>query len=305
VALLACLTAASAQDTAGDDLPVARIGDRTLTRGEFEDWLFATEGRTLVRDFAADQLVLQEAGRRGLLPSDERLEAVHDDEVSRIIQHVYAGDEKKYLADLKGRGYTPETWRVERRFTLCIDEATRALALANRVVTEEQLRQRFHDIYGEGGENRSVEVLFFSAFHGASPGGEAKDRESRRADAHARAAAARARLAAGEAFETLRADSDRVASDFVVDGRVRSYRRNLLGDDVDRALEQLDRPGDISPPVDVWDGAYIVRLASRETVTFEGARAELEKELQQEEPTSAELGAVRIPFLDKAQILDW
>jgi hypothetical protein len=304
-ALLACSTSLSAQKDPGDDLPVVQIGDHTLTRAQFEDWLFERDGRSAVNAFAGDWLVLDEVRRRGLLPTDEHLDTLHDKEVAAIIEHAFGGDEQRYLADLERRGFTPESWRAEHRYELRIGASLRALVLADRVVTPEQVAQRFHAIYGEGGENRSLSVLFFSAWHVPSADGEKLDMDKRRADALARAEAARAKLAAGAALDTVRAESDPVTSDFVVDGVVRAYRRNLLGREVDLAVEQLDEPGDLSPPVEVWDGSFVLRLESRETVTLDSLRDELERELREAEPDTAEIAAVRVAMLGKAKVLAW
>lgn len=298
------LPTAAAQTPLADDAPVARIGDVTLTRGQFEDWLFEREGRTLVRDYAGDALVLDEARRRGLLPGEEQVAAAFDDEVRQIVDVMHEGDEEAWTGDLKKRGFTAESWRRERLPTLRVELATRNLVLADRQVTEAQLQQRFKEIYGGGGENRSLQVLFFSAWRDRQ-GVENPDLDKLRAAARARAEAARARLLAGEALETLVAESDRVASDFVLKGRVHSYRKNLLGQEVDRAVEQLDHAGDLSPPVDVWDGCYLVRLESLEMVTFESARADLESELRSAQPTSAEILAVRMPLMDRVQVEEW
>ena len=76
------------------------------------------------------------------------------------------------------------------------------------------------------------------------------------------------------------------------DGYRLDYRRNVLGPEVERAVNSLDNKGDLSSLIEVWNGYYIVRLEGRTSVTIDEVRDELRAELETAPPTSAEMGKV-------------
>src|SRR5262245_54908762 len=85
----------------GDDPVIARAGDRTFHRSEFGDWLVARYGSDYVDEFIGDELVLAEATRRGLQPTDEQVQAAWDEEFGSIIRNAYAGKQEDFESELK------------------------------------------------------------------------------------------------------------------------------------------------------------------------------------------------------------
>lgn len=257
---------------------VARAAGRDLTREEFAHWLLERWGREHVKDFAVETLALSRAAEQGLLPDAAQVAAAYDAELAAIVDNGYRGDLAAFERELAGYGKSLADRRAGRLPLLRVELAMQGLARRARVVDDAAIERRYHEVYGSGGESTRLQVLFFSAWAGG--GEQAADTGTRRAAAVARAEDARTRLAAGEDFAALLAASDPPGSDFVREGVVRAWRRDLLGPEVERAVEQLDRPGDLAPVVAVWDGAWVVRLESRRPVSLAEVREELAAELR-------------------------
>jgi hypothetical protein len=284
-----------------DDTPVARATDLTLNKTELGEWLVKRYGVVYVQQFLAEQLLLREARSQGLFPSAAEVAAEWDTERTRVIEMIHHGREDRYESDLAGRGYSVETWAARRMHELTVDMCERRLAVAYRVVTEEALQSRFRDIYTEAGEHTVLEVLFFSAYGQVDMSDDRPDIGRLKSLALERARTAAAAWRAGATLDELRAESDTIHSEFVVDGRISAYRRSLLGAAVDKAVNSLDRPGEVSLPVEVFDGSYLVRLVERRDVSFESVREELTRMLVAEPATSGERTSARQTILDKRE----
>jgi len=276
----------------GDEV-VARAGDVEFQRDEYAQWLVDRVGAAHIHDFVVERVLLRMAGEHDVLPTDEEVEEAFDEERSFLIERYFRGDPERWEADLRAKGIGPQTHHRKRtqeiRIELCLDR----LARRARTIGEDALRRRFDEIYGDLRERVTVDVLFYNAYEGLDPDAERPDIRSLKARASRRADEAATKLRAGRGHAELLPDSDPVASDFVHDGRIVRYTKNLLGPEVDEAVASLDRPGQVAGPVMVWDGYYVVQLVGREPVTFEEVRDELEELMRSSTPTSEELAEVR------------
>jgi hypothetical protein len=283
---------------AQDDPVVARAGELSWTRSEYADWLVARHGATFIEDFVIEQLMLEEARARDLLPDDETVARAYDDELDRIIRITYRGKVDRYHADLTTRGYTPESWRTRRLVELRAEMAQANLARAARQPSDEQLAARFTQVYGPDGEHVRLEVVFFSAYRDLDPDDPRPDVAALKAEARRRAESARERWSAGASLEELLELGDAPKQGPATDGVIERYSRNLLGVEVEQAVNSLDRAGEIAPPVDVFDGSWLVRLAGREPVTLEEVREQLLEELWADPVDTGEMSAVRTRILE-------
>jgi hypothetical protein len=301
VLLLALSLPAALQDAAPD--AVARVDGQPLSSAAFCEWLTQRVGPEYALDFAVEHALAQRARELGVLPTEEQVLAAYEASVQSVVDNIYRGDLELFVQSLKANGETLESRRRRLLPGMRVHVTTQAIALATRVVDAAAVQARFETLYGAGGEVTRLEVLFFSAWKDSPGEGVQVDPAARRAAAVARAAAARVRLSAGEAFASVLADSDPPGSDFVADGVVPVWRRDLLGQEVQRAVEQLDRPGDLSPPVEAWDGAWLVRLVSRAPVALEDVRAEIEQELRAAPVDGAEEAQVRLQAEKRVEVL--
>ena len=295
VGLLALLPVAL---TPGDDDPVASTSQGPLTRADYGRWLVDRVGHLHLEDFVSEQVLVAEATARDLLPTPDEVEAAWQAELAQVLDRHYSSDAEAWADDLRAKGSDPEVYAERRRQVLNNELAHLNLVRAERTFTEEQLNKRYVDIYGSSGETISCDVLFFSAYAGVDPDGPRQDVQSLRQLAMGRARQAADALRAGASFDSRVADSDPLPSSLAESGtlsgnRIIQYRKNLLGDKVDTAVQSLDDPGDLAGPVQVWDGAYVLQLVERKARSFDEARLEMEAVLRATPPTAEELYEVR------------
>jgi hypothetical protein len=136
----------------------------------------------------------------------------------------------------------------------------------------------------------TVEALHFSAYRGMQPGSRPDIAALKRA-ARERAEAARARWVAGTPVGELLEGADEPGFSFIEAGVIQEYRPRSLPKEVDRAIASLDQPGDVSPLIEVFDGAWLVRLRQRESVREDDVREALLAELRDAPIDSGEIAA--------------
>lgn len=285
---------------AGDE-PVARThSGLVLGRQEFADWLVERVGYSHVQDCITEKIVLSAAEEAGLLPEDDEVDAALAAERAFIVQNYHRGDEQAYVAELRARGLDPAAHERRRWHELRFLRALEKMAARERTISEDDLRQRFDQVYGELGERVVVEVRFFDLYRGVQPG-DRPDLSRQKEEALARARAAREAWLAGR-LDEVDALSDVPKADVVRDGRIDPYTKRVLGNEVEAAVNSLDEPNEISPPLPVWNGAWLVRLVSRTEVDFAEVRDELLAELAASPVPEAEVSAMRRRLLDEARI---
>ena len=289
-----------ARDGHDADEPVAKGRDLELTREDYGAWLVDRVGTEHIHDFLAETLAAREAEELGLAPTREDIEETFLAERDITVDNYYRGDLSKWEDDLRAKGYDVDNWIARRKqrmfFELCIVN----LARRDRVITQEELDQRFSDVFGDFGERTTLEVLFFSMYRDVEPG-ERPDLEALRGESLERAQAAVDALRAGRTVADLLPTADEPNSDFVVDGRIDTYRRRLLGKEVERAQASLDDPGQVSEPVSVFDGYYVVRLVERVPVTLDEVRPELEEIIRESPPNASEIVTTRDRLVAEAE----
>ena len=262
---------------AATDTPVARAGDQEFSRAEYADWLIQQYGVVHLTDFLTSRLLLRAADEQGLLPTDEEVAAAYIEEHDRIVEDYHRGDVERYHASLRARGHEPESYAAARRETLRVQLAHEALAVQNRVISDDRIAARFRDTYGaepgQRGEHVVVDVLFFDMYATLERDGSPPDLGALKAEARARAELGRAELLAGKAPAELTGLSNPVPSEFAVDGRIAPYRKLLLGPEVERAVVSLDE-----------------------------VREQLRAELESFPPDSGDLGAVATGVLQQYEV---
>ena len=280
---------------------IAVLGDVHFDSEQYGRWLVERVGIEHVRDYVVEQLVLREAEERGLMPTDEEVEAARQEELTVILREYYRDDIARYETDLKLGGEDPTNHADRRRREIRPMLAMGNLARADREYSEAQVRKRYEDIYGQMEEQTTLEVLFLSMYRDVVPG-EAPDMTALKASALARANLAETAMRSGTPIEELLERGDKVNSDFVHDGVIKLYRQRLLGKEVDRAVSNLDNPGDVTEPIAVFDGYYVVRLVSREAVSFERVEDELKAMLHETPASSSEIGAIHDRMLQRSGV---
>jgi hypothetical protein len=259
-------------------------------------------GFASVEEYMLETLIVHAAEEKGVRPSAEELDAAFRAERTKVIKDTFRGNEQAYLNDLINRGRDPDSHDFRRRSELEPELCLDGLARASRVISDDLLRARYKVMYGDLGERVSVDVLFYSLYHGIGPEDARPDLNAKAVEAKARAEKGAAGLRAGRPLSALVADSDPIANQFVQRNHVRQWRKNLLGNETELALASLDDAGDVSPPIRVWNGYYVMRLTKLTTVDFEQAREDLIRVVRQDAPTSEEIGSARTAVKERYQL---
>jgi hypothetical protein len=278
---------------APDDEAVARIGDRDLTASEYGQWLVEQHGYVFLDAFVLEKLLLLEADRVGVMPTDDDVERAYEDEVQDMVDRLFNGDREAWYQAQVRKGNDPAHVGPRRKHELKIMLCMNRIAKRDRVITDEQISARYAAIYGDLEEAITVEVLFFDLYSGMADDAIRPELSVLDQRTRARADAVRARLLEGATIRSLLPLSDPVESDFVSVGRVDTWRRDLLGPEVDLAISRLDDGGDVAPLVKVWNGYWVVRLVERRIVTLEDVREELLTGLLEQPVSGAEQSLVR------------
>lgn len=286
---------------ADDDAVVARVNGADISADVYSRWLMERHGHVYLKDFLREQVILQAAGEAGVLPTDAQAEAAWESERQTIIDNVHHGDEKNWISSLDDQGLDPTPFGKRRTAAWRSTLALRALAQLERSFTEEELRDRYKSVYGELGERLTLQVLRYDMWADADPENDRPDLASLRKSAERRAEAATASWRAGTAFGDLLEDSDDPGSEFVVHGVVSPYRKLLLGPEVEETVPQLDDLGQISDPIEVWDGYVVIRLVERVERSFDQARDEIEGLLRAAPVDSSETGNIEERLMNAAE----
>lgn len=295
---------------------IARVDGVEVTDSEFGRWLTAVHGWTYLDDYLAVVLLRQEAARAGLEVSAEDLEAALEDEWRHNVRLRYRGDEQAMRDSLVEIGLDQEGWLARKRFDMEQVVLARALVLARRQPTEKDLRE-IYERELPGGQRVHLEIAFFDRL---SPLGPVRDvspellqRSTEAARRRAEEFLAAVRAAPERFAERVKATSDFLAvprhDSFVDDlrdagGSVPRYHASLFP--LDPFQELLADPdvaaGQILGPVEQQTGFYVVRLVSREPVTFEEARAELDLHFRTRPPSPREILFLKEHLLERARV---
>ena len=293
--LVLCLLVQSAPKTD----PVARVGDVSLSRAEFAEWLVSRHGVSALHDFVAEKVILIEADKRGMRPTEAELASAYAAEHERILKVAYGGDAERWASDQVTMGYTVESSKARRMSELSAELALEKMIRADRDLSEPALLERFRSQYGDPGERVSIEILRFNAYRDLVPGTR-PDLPALKQAARDRALKARAAWIAGAPLADMLAQSDPSGFDDVITkGVVAEYRPRILGKEIDAAVHSLDEPGDVSQPIDVFDGSWLVRLVSREPVTLDAVRESLLREMREMPVDTSEVSVLRNALLER------
>jgi hypothetical protein len=281
--------------------PVARVGDVALSRGEFGEWMVSRHGVSALYDYVAENVILIEADKRGLRPTDAELDSAYEVEHQHILEVAYGGNPERWVTDQVKMGFTVESAKVRRLGELRVELALANMIRADRDLSEQAVLDHFHSLYGDPAERVSIEILRFNAYRDLVPGTR-PDLPALKQGARDRALKARAAWLAGTPLADLRAQADEPGfDDIIVNAAIPAYRPRVMGKEIDAAVHSLDKPGDVSQPIDVFDGTWLVRLVSREPIALEDVREQLVREMRETPVDASEFNLLRNTLMERYQ----
>ncbi|HUR29155.1 MAG TPA: peptidylprolyl isomerase, partial [Planctomycetota bacterium] len=133
-------------------MPGLSIDGEPISRSTYAQWILRTRGESSWPHFVEHRVVFNEARKRGITVTDAEVRARSEDYVRRLILEDHHGSREAWLAALKYK------WREESLFLHDLDVRMRVellcerLMIQERVVTDEQVRARFEEVYGKDGQ---------------------------------------------------------------------------------------------------------------------------------------------------------
>lgn len=288
--------------------PGLRINGEPVAREEFARWLARSRGEHYVRDFAEHVLVERRARALGLAVDETEIGARMDEFQQHMISQSYKGSREAWLAYMRSTGRDEAGWRREWHRRMRIEVLCEKILKAERVVTDDDVRERWRGDYGAQG--RWIEarlILVPLTLPSLNPGQSREELERQivvaRTTTLAQAQAVRQRLVAGEDFgalaRALSGDVESAPRGGQLDGR---FRPDQWPEAVVEVVARL-APGELSPVLETERGFALFEVTSSRLVPFEEVAGELRRELENERPAQGDLAGLRNLLVQKARIV--
>jgi len=240
------------ESTLAPDAVVLRVGDVTMTRAQFEVLLAAlahngrpantaAQKRQVAEQYAELETMAQEARKRKLDDSPE-------------VKQMMAIQGDSFLANALARKISDDTH-----------------------FTELDLRSYYDEHKGEFEEANGSHILI--RFKGSSVPLKPNEKDLTQEEALAKAQDIRKQLMGGADFATVaKAESDDAGS-AAKGGELGTFKRGQMVPAFDQAAFSLP-VNQVSEPVKTQFGYHIIKITSRESKTFEDAKAQIEREIK-------------------------
>jgi parvulin-like peptidyl-prolyl isomerase len=261
------------------------INGTPVPRAEFATWLLHSRGEADATFFAEHWVTLRKAESLGVTITPEEVEARCGAAMDRMLGEQYDGSREQWLEYLHKHGRDEASFQRQLRRRQYVDGLCEKILFSQRHITEDNVRQRFKQIYGENGrwvEARVIQVEFVPPE--IEPGLTREDFDKRlqaaRAAQRSAFAKVRERLENGEDFatlaRTLNSDANLRNSAGKLSGR---FRPDEWPDEVSAEVMALE-PGKLAGPLDTGKSFTIFEVVSSRAVPYEEVHDELKHELE-------------------------
>jgi len=287
----------------GEPLPagvLARVNGKEISAQDYTAYLFATLGKTRLREFI-DRLLTEEEGRRlEVAITPEEVEGRVNAQIESTLRALYQNSMEKFVESLARRNLTLEEHKLKLRQETAYKLLEEKCILKTRKVTDEDIRVRFEQTYGEGGVQYEIRHILI-AVRPRTPSGDPKpaltDQEAR-----AKAEKVLKELQGGADFvQLVKAYSDDELTKRN-DGRIPQYRKGYRGPEFHEAVTRLTEDNRISGVVRSPQGYHIIQLIEKKTTRLEDKREEILNVLNTQQPTPQERATFIRSLREKAKI---
>lgn len=275
------------------DEVVFRLGERAVTRAEFEAHALPLRGEALLQTFLEHWWVRQKARLAGIQVDEATVDARVAEDLERKLRDLYGGSRDKWLKEITRQGRSEASYYREQRMKARVDLLADRVLMRERSYTEADLRRAWEARYGRDGRKLEVRMIRKRLELPVSEVEIPRERydqivRQKKDELRAALAELRRRALAGESFaELARRESDDPetrASGGAFPGGWRDNRWTVELADTLRALPV----GQISEPLEITEAFAIFWVEGERRVPFEEVRSELERSLRDERPTPAE-----------------
>lgn len=272
---------------------VFRLDQRPVTREEFVAFALPLRGEGLLQTFLEHWWVEEQARRAGITVDDAAIERRIEEDLARKLRDLYGNSREKWLKELTRQGRTEESYHREQRIKARIDVLADLTLLRDRKIDEADLRRAWEARYGKDGRKLEVRMLAKRLVLPVFETEIARDRydeivRQKKAEVVAALAELKRRAEAGESFaELAKRESDDPETKALGGAFPGGWRDARFTVELATKLRALP-VGTISTPEEITEAFAIFWVESERRVSFEDARAELERALRDERPTPAE-----------------
>jgi hypothetical protein len=272
---------------------LAVVDGLPISEADYRRFLVHSTSPARLREFVDRLLVEREARRLKIEVPYEEVEAGAAARLEEDLAH-FGGERAAYREHLATLGFTLDDQMARLRHEALFEMALERCLLATREVSEEDVRRRYETTFGESGRKPVLRHILIRVDGpaGAPPPDEALAR-ARRAFSEAHKS--------GDFAAVARQHSEDAATK-EAGGLIPDYRPELYGSDVARAVERLERAGEISGIVRSALGLHIVQLAGWKETGLETVRETLRSELEARAPTADEKRAYLERLRERAQV---
>jgi parvulin-like peptidyl-prolyl isomerase len=280
---------------------VARVNGKEITAQDYTAYLFATLGKSKLREFI-DRLLMEEEGNRlKITVTPEEVEDRVNAQVETTLRGLYQNNMERFTERLSQKGLTLEEHKGQLRQETAYRLLEEKIILSNRKITEEDIQARFEQTYGPGGVQYELRHILVSTRPRAQSPGEARPQITDQ-EARAKAEKVLKEIQAGADFVQLvkaYSDDDLTRQN---DGRIPQYRRRYYGQEFDEAVSRLTEENRLSGVVHSTRGYHLIQLLSRKTTKLEEHKEEIVNFLKNQPPTFKEKRDFIQSLREKAKI---
>jgi len=237
------------------DQVAATVNGVPIMKEELFEAMYVQGGREILEQLVTRQLIVQEGKAAGISVSDQEL----DQEIKKIIDENFQGDEDNLQMALDYYGITMASFRDDARLNLLV----RKIALSKIDPSEEDIRQFFEQNSQLFGQQERVEARHILV--------ETEDE----------AIELVALLRAGEDFAKLASEHSLDPSNKDDAGYLGFFTRGMMVEEFDKAAFSLE-VGVYSDPVQTIYGFHIIEILDRieaDQVVFEEIKDEVKEAL--------------------------
>ena len=273
--------------------PALTIDGEPIPFDDFARWLLRFRGESAVPAFLSSDAIESRAAALGLTLGEEEIRARVESEIEERVRLAFGGRVEEWQQELARLGSSPERHRLQRQQELRPQMLADRIARAERVVTEEQIRQAFEREFGLGGRRLWVRRLSLRLRVSTPPGTPQVERQRRNQEAQftlrARLTRLRERALAGEDFRALiqkeSEDPDSKAAE------AEAFQTDRWPQATLEALAPLQL-GQLSEPIYGRGFFHLFRLEREERTELADVRAQILARLNQREASAQEIAAL-------------
>ncbi|MEO6710939.1 MAG: peptidylprolyl isomerase [Planctomycetota bacterium] len=287
--------------------PGLSIDGQPISRSTYAQWILRTRGESSWPNFVEHRVVFNEAHRRGIEVSDAEVRARSEDYVRRLILENHQGSREAWLATLKIKGREEAFFMHDLDVRMRIELLCERLMMLERTITPEAVRMRFEDVYGKDGKLIKVRMILLNVPLSSGPAEETREQVSARLAASKEAVRAKAQALVGSVrdgadFSSLaRQHSNEpvsAARGGILEGR---FRSEVWPESIAAKVTALD-VGGVSDALEFGSSFVVLQVISREAVSFDSVKADLEAEMRSEPPPRPDLNLYRNSLVKKAKV---